>query len=53
MEAARRARNEALLERIRRAYGSEPAVQYFAAPLVLDNHLGQTIEQADAGESAA
>jgi hypothetical protein len=48
MEAARRARDQAWRERVRLTYGSEPVVQYFATPLVVDNALGRTIEEADA-----
>lgn len=44
MEAARRARDAAWLERVRRTYGSEPVVQYFDTPIVADNALGETIE---------
>lgn len=47
MDAARRARDAAWLERVRRTYGSEPVVQYFATPLVIDNALGRTIEEND------
>jgi hypothetical protein len=47
MEAARRARGAVWLERVRRAYGSEPSVQYFETPLVADNAIGQTIYEAD------
>lgn len=47
MEAARSARDEAWLGRVRRTYGSEPVVQYFATPLVVDNALNQTIQCAD------
>jgi hypothetical protein len=43
MEAARRARDSAWLERVRHTYGSEPIVQYFETPLVADNAIGQTI----------
>ena len=43
MEAARRARDAAWLDRVRRTYGSEPIVQYFETPLVADNAIGQTI----------
>jgi hypothetical protein len=46
--AARRAHDAAWLERVRRAYGSEPVIQYFATPLVVDNALERTIEEADA-----
>jgi hypothetical protein len=52
MEAARRARNDAWLERVRGTYGSEPVVQYFTTPLVVDNALGQTIEEADAQDTS-
>ncbi|MGD9885661.1 monooxygenase [Reyranella sp.] len=45
MEAARRAREVAWLERVRRTYGSEPVVQYFDTPLVADNVVGQTIDE--------
>ena len=48
MEAARRARNEAWLERVRRTYGSEPVVQYFTTPLIVDNAIGETIDAAEA-----
>jgi hypothetical protein len=48
MDAAQRARNEAWLERVRRTYRSEPVVQYFATPLIVDNALGQTLEDGDA-----
>lgn len=47
MEAARRARDAAWLERVRRTYGSEPIVQYFETPLVADNALGKTIIDED------
>src|SRR6185437_9595579 len=42
MDAARRARDAAWLERVRRNYGSEPVVQYFETPLVADNAIGET-----------
>src|SRR5690242_19620851 len=48
MEAAQRARNAQWTERVRRTYGSEPVVQYFETPLVVDNALGHTIEEAGA-----
>lgn len=47
MDGARRARDAAWLERVRRTYGSEPVVQYFETPIVADNALGQTIEAPD------
>lgn len=43
MEAARRARGFAWLDRVRRTYRSEPTVQYFETPLVADDAIGQTI----------
>jgi hypothetical protein len=46
MEAARRARGAAWLDRVRRTYGSEPTVQYFETPLVADNAVGETIDEA-------
>lgn len=45
MDAARRARNEAWLERVRTTYGGEPVMQYFETPLVADNALGETIDE--------
>ena len=47
MEAARRARDAAWLERVRRTYGSEPVVQYFETPLVADNAIGETIDEGN------
>jgi len=49
MDGARKARDAAWLERVRRTYGSEPVVQYFETPLVADNELGQTIEAPGEG----
>lgn len=43
---AERAHDEAWRQRIRESYGSEPVVQYFDTPLVVDNALGQLIEEA-------
>lgn len=42
---AERAHDEAWRQRIRSSYGSEPVVQYFETPLVVDNTLGQLIEE--------
>ena len=50
MEAARRARDAAWLERARRTYRSEPSVQYFETPLVADNAIGQTIIDGELAE---
>jgi hypothetical protein len=47
MDAARRARDPAWLERVRRTYCSEPIVQYFETPIIADNALGPTIDEAD------
>lgn len=47
MDAARRARDAAWLERVRRTYGTEPVAQYFETPIIADNALGQTIDEAD------
>lgn len=43
---AERAHDEAWRERIRSSYGSEPVVQYFETPLVVDNALGRLVEEA-------
>ena len=53
MEAARRARDAAWLDRVRRTYGSEPTVQYFETPMVADNAVGETIDEADAAARIA
>jgi hypothetical protein len=50
LEAARRARDAAWLERVRRTYGSEPLVAYFETPLVADNAIGQTIIDGEPAE---
>ncbi len=50
IEAARRARGAAWLERVRGTYGSEPLVQYFEPPLVADNAIGQTIIDGEPAE---
>jgi len=52
IDAARRARDAAWRERVRRTYGSEPVVQYFATPIVVDNAMDRTIEAADTGHDA-
>ena len=44
LEAARRTRDAAWLERVRRTYGTEPTIQYFDTPLIADNALNETIE---------
>lgn len=43
--AAERAHDEAWRQRIRDSYGSEPVIRYFDTPLVVDNALGQLIEE--------
>jgi len=50
MQAARRARDAAWLDRVRRTYGSEPTVQYFETPLVADNAIGQTMIDGEPAE---
>lgn len=42
---AERAHDAAWRQRIRASYGGEPVVQYFETPLVVDNALGQLIEE--------
>jgi len=43
--SAERAHDEAWRQRIRSTYGSEPRVQYFETPLVVDNALGKVISE--------
>lgn len=43
---AERAHDEAWRQQLRSRYGSDPAVQYFETPLVVDNALGRLIEEA-------
>lgn len=50
VEAARRLRDAAWLERIRCTFGSEPTVQYFETPLVTDTTIGQTIINSEPAE---
>lgn len=45
--AAEAAHGEAFRRRVREKYGSEPSIEYFETPLVVDNALGQTIEAVD------
>ncbi|MEZ5852108.1 MAG: monooxygenase [Hyphomicrobiaceae bacterium] len=47
MEAAMRARGPEWMDRVRRTYGSEPSVQYFETPLLADNAMGETIDEAN------
>lgn len=47
IDGARRARDAAWLDRVRRTYGTEPVVQYFETPIVADNALDRTIGEAD------
>lgn len=42
--AAEAAHDDAWRARIRKAYGSEPVIQYFDTPMVVDNALGAVIE---------
>ena len=53
MDAARAPRSADWLDRVRRTYGSEPTVQYFETPLVADNAIGETIDEADAAARIA
>lgn len=43
-QAAEAAHDEAWRARIRSKYGSEPTIQYFDTPLVVDNALGAVLE---------
>jgi len=42
--SAEAAHDAAWRQRVRAQYGSEPEIQYFDTPLVVDNALGQVIE---------
>lgn len=42
--SAQAAHDEAWRQRVRSKYGSEPEIEYFDTPLVVDNALGQVIE---------
>jgi hypothetical protein len=44
--AAELAHGDAWRQRIRATYGSDPSIQYFETPLVVDNALGQVIEES-------
>lgn len=44
--AADAAHDDAWRRRVREKYGSTPTRQFFETPLVVDNALGQTIEEA-------
>ena len=46
LEAAQFAHDDAWRQGIRRKYGSEPVIRYFATPLVVDNTLGPAIASA-------
>jgi hypothetical protein len=43
--SAELAHGEPWRQRIRSAYGSEPAIRYFDTPLVIDNAAGQVIAE--------
>lgn len=49
MDAAKRARDEAWMKRVRETYGSEPSIRYFETPIAVDNLAARTLE----GEAAA
>jgi hypothetical protein len=46
--AARRAHDATWCENIRKAFGSEPVIQYFETPVVVDNVRGETVGAAGA-----
>lgn len=46
--SAQAAHDEAWRQRVRTTYGSEPEIVYFDTPLVVDNALGQVIEEGAA-----
>ncbi len=45
--AAERAHDAAWRARIRQSYGSEPVIEYFETPLVVDNALGRVIAEGE------
>lgn len=45
--AAERAHDDAWRQRIRASYGSEPVVEYFETPLVVDNALDRIVCEHD------
>jgi hypothetical protein len=45
--AAQRAHSTVWCEMIRKTFGSEPVIQYFETPVVVDNVRAETIEAAD------
>ena len=42
--AAKRAHDDAWCENIRKTFGSEPVIQYFETPVVVDNARGEIVE---------
>jgi hypothetical protein len=46
LAAAQRAHDAAWCESIRQTFGSEPVIQYFETPVVVDNARGETVEAA-------
>lgn len=44
--AAQRGHDEAWRKRIKEMYGSVPVIRYFETPLIVDNALQETIEEA-------
>lgn len=47
VEAAQRGHDETWRRRIREMYGSDPVIRYFETPVLVDNAMQQTIEEAD------
>jgi hypothetical protein len=43
VEAARRAHDATWRERVRRLFGSEPVIEYFETPVLVDNLRGETV----------
>jgi hypothetical protein len=52
VEAAKRAHDEAWLAGVEKAFGNRPVITYFETPVVVDNALGQVIEETPAEEAA-
>ena len=48
ISAAKRGHDEAWRRRVVELYGNEPIIRYFDTPLVVDNELGRTIDDAAA-----
>ncbi len=46
IDAAKFAHGAAFQERIRSTFGADPEFQYFETPIVVDNSIGQVIDEA-------